>query len=112
MVTNQSRSNGAILLDVGVSYAADLAQVQAVIMQVCQALREDEKWGPKIVNLEWLGVAALGDSAVTVRVKAETKALEHWAFGRAFNERVKLALDAAGIEIPFPQRVIHQASDT
>ena len=54
-----------------------------------------------------MGVIDLADSAVVVRVVAKTGACEHWGSGRELKQRIKEALDNAGVEIPFPQRVIH-----
>ena len=58
----------------------------------------------------WVGVTALGDSAVTVRAQVKVDAGQQWGVQRELNRRFKLAFDAAGIEIPFPQRVVHNKS--
>ena len=56
-----------------------------------------------------LGVQTLADSAVVLRVKAEVAEENIFAAQRMLNRELKLAIDAAGIEIPFPQVVVHQA---
>jgi small-conductance mechanosensitive channel len=52
------------------------------------------------------GVTALADSSVNIRVVIKTTPGDQWAVGRAYNRLVKLRFDAAGIEIPFPQRTV------
>ncbi len=56
------------------------------------------------------GVAALGESSIDIRARIQTAPGMQWAVGRAYNEIVKKRLDAAGIEIPFPNRTLHLAS--
>jgi moderate conductance mechanosensitive channel len=52
-------------------------------------------------------VTELGDSAVTVRTVAKVTPGDQWGVVRELNQRLKVAFDAEGIEIPFPQRVVH-----
>ena len=59
-------------------------------------LEEPEIWG----------VQTLGESSVAIRLVVKTEPGEQWATGRELNGRLKRALDANGIEIPFPQRVV------
>ncbi len=53
-------------------------------------------------TLEILGVDALGDSAVTIRVRFKTQPGEQWRVAREMKRRIKLRFDEVGIEIPFP----------
>jgi small conductance mechanosensitive channel len=58
-----------------------------------------------------VGVTALADSSVNMRVVARTKTEQHYSAERALRKEVKKILDKAGIEIPFPQIVLHHAKD-
>ena len=42
----------------------------------------------------------------------KTAPMQQWAVTGELRKRLKKAFDKAGIEIPFPQRVIHQAAKT
>jgi len=53
-----------------------------------------------------LGVEDLGDSVVTIRLVLKVEPGEQWAVARLARRRIKDALQAAGVEIPFPQRVV------
>ena len=56
---------------------------------------------------EMWGVEQLGDSAITLRLVLKVEPAEQWTTARLMRERIKKALDDAGIEIPFPQQVVH-----
>jgi small conductance mechanosensitive channel len=47
------------------------------------------------------------DSAVIIRCRLKTIALEQFGVRREFLRRLKSAFDANGIEIPFPHRTVY-----
>lgn len=53
----------------------------------------------------------LADSAVTVRMRVKVPAQEQWFVKRRLLSAVKDAFEKAGIEIPYPQRVVHTIAD-
>jgi len=56
-----------------------------------------------------IAVAELADSSVNFVVRMWVKKEDYWAVKFDTTHAIKDAFDQAGIEIPFPQRVIHQA---
>lgn len=52
-----------------------------------------------------LGVHMLGSSDVVIRVISKTINGEQWAVERELRKALKEALDANGIEIPYPHQV-------
>lgn len=56
-----------------------------------------------------VAVSELGESAVTLAVRPWATPEHDWDVYFGALEDAKLALDAAGIERPFPHRIIHQA---
>lgn len=107
-VTNHSRDFAYAVVDIGIGYSANLGRTYEVIQSVGQALREDATEGSKIIgDMEILGVTQLADSAVTVRVRMKVQPMDKWSVRRAILARVKESFEAQGIEIPFPQRVVH-----
>ena len=55
-----------------------------------------------------MGVEDLSDSSVDLKVTAEVHESNIYNARRILNRELKLALDAGGIEIPFPQIVVWQ----
>jgi small conductance mechanosensitive channel len=89
-------------LVVGVAYDADLKQAREVLAGV---LAKDDRVlddpAPKIA------VAELADSSVNFVVRPWVKTEDCWDVYFDLTEAVKVALDEAGIGIPFPQRDVH-----
>ena len=56
----------------------------------------------------FMGVEELADSAVILRVVANVDEPNIYSGRRILLRELKLALDRNGIEIPFPQVVVHQ----
>ena len=107
--SNLSKEFARVNLNIGVSYAADLEKVIKVINKTGETLAEDPEWKDKIVSpIVFLRVEDFADSAVMIKVLGDTKPLQQWAVTGEFRKRIKIAFDKAGIEIPFPQRVVHQ----
>lgn len=53
------------------------------------------------------GVLNFGDSGIRIRVVCKVKPNEQWAAERELRLEIKKAFDEAGIEIPFPRRVVY-----
>ena len=107
-VTNKSRDYAYALIDVGVAYRENLDDVYEVLTRIGSELRSDPMIGPKILqDLQIQGVQELADSAVIVRCRFKTVALEQWQVRRAFLGRVKREFDACGIEIPYPHMTVY-----
>ncbi len=54
-----------------------------------------------------VAVAELADSSVNIVVRPWADAADYWGVFFDFQKNCKEAFDAAGIEIPFPQTVVH-----
>ena len=52
-------------------------------------------------------VSALADSSVNITTRVWVNASDYWGLFFDLTEKVKLAFDAEGISIPFPQRDVH-----
>lgn len=87
---------------VGVSYQADLKRAKEVLLQV---LEEDEAVLKERDRLVF--VDELGSSSVNLGVRCWFKQEDFWQGKWRITEKCKLALDEAGIEIPFNQLDVH-----
>ena len=113
VVPNGSISNGIIVnysveptrrvdLVVGVSYDADLGAVRELLSGLLAAdERIHQDPAPAIL------VAELADSSVNFAVRAWVDAGNYWPVFFDLQERTKLALDEAGISIPYPHTEVH-----
>ena len=102
-ITNYSRHDTRrVDLTIGVSYSSDLKLTKKVIQE---ALEKDERI-LKDHDIT-IGVVALADSSVNFVVRPWCKTADYWDVYFDSNQAIKEALDANGIEIPFPQMDVH-----
>lgn len=110
-VSNMTRGFSRMVVDVGVAYEEPIDRVLDVLRELAAEFAADPGWRDAFSEPpQVLGVEALADSSVNVRVVLATIAGRQWEVGREFRRRVKNRLDAEGITIPFPQRTLHFAS--
>ncbi len=111
IIPNGTLSNGNIInyttegtrrvdLVIGVSYDADIKETKDVLMNVLTShpkVLKDPK--PAVTVLE------LADSSVNFAVRPWCNTEHYWDVYFEVTENVKIALDKAGIEIPYPHSV-------
>ena len=107
-VANYSQLWARAQVDIQVSYESDLREAMKVILQAGQEMWEDPEWGGDELSEppEVKGVQELGESGISIRVRAKTNPSVQWRTERELRLRIKEALDAAGIEMPYPHRKI------
>ena len=54
-----------------------------------------------------VAVSSLGDSAVVLMVRPWCRTTDYWPLKRDLTRRLKEELEAAGCELPYPQRDVH-----
>ena len=109
IVSNLSKNFARVNLDMGISYNTDLEHVIGVINQTGKELAEDPAFRDSIITPpQFLRVNDFADSAVVLKILGDTKPLMQWEVTGELRKRLKIAFDREGIEIPLPQRVIHQ----
>ncbi len=93
-------------LVVGVGYGEDVRVVKEVLLQI---IAEEDRIlkdpAPKVAVLE------LADSSVNFAFRPWVPTTQYWDIYFDIMEKIKLRLDEKGIEIPFPQRVVHHVTD-
>ncbi len=111
-IVNSSKGFAFALVDIGVSYSADLNKVMDVMREVGDEMSKDPAYRSMILEpLEVLGVESFSDSSVTVRCRMKTLGGKQHDVRRAYQLRLKLRFDQEKIEIPFPQRVVYLKKD-
>ena len=89
---------------IGIAYGANIKKAKDILLELCAAderiLKEP---APEVY------VDSLGDSAVNLTLRYWARNELFWPAKFHLIEQSKTCFDEAGIEIPFPQRVIHKA---
>lgn len=102
-ITNYSRhETRRVDMVIGVSYKSDLQKTKRV-------LRETLEKDPRILKDPdiTIGVLTLADSSINFVVRPWCKTEDYWKVYFDSMQAIKEALDANGIEIPFPQMDVH-----
>lgn len=87
---------------IGISYSADISLAKKTVLDVIS--KHDKLIRPEDTAVF---VSATADSAVELCFRCWAKAGDYFSESAAILEDVKLAFDAAGIEIPFSQLDVH-----
>ncbi|WP_235074182.1 mechanosensitive ion channel family protein [Asticcacaulis sp. AC466] len=113
IIHNLTKTFSYYVFDLQVSYESNLDRAMDVMRETGAALQREAEFGDAILEpLEVVGVDNLGDSGVVLKARIKTLPIQQWRIGREFNRRIKLAFDAAGIDIPYPHmRVVMPKTD-
>src|SRR6056297_879178 len=90
-------------IDVGIGYGSNIKKAKDIMLSICaenDTILKDPK--PEVY------VGALADSSVNLTLRFWANNDVFWSAHFHVLEEIKHRFDAEGIEIPFPQRVIHQ----
>ncbi len=108
-IINQTKDFSYPLFNFSVAYKSDIARVIRVLKELGQEFRQMEEYSKFILSdLEVFGLNEFQDSAIVILARFKTTPHEQWMIKRKFNQMVKERFDREGIEIPFPQVVIHE----
>ncbi len=107
-IVNLSHELSIAISNISFEYSADVEFVERIIKENLSKIKEAI---PNIVDGPvYQGVEELADSAVVVRVAAYVQEKHRPEVRRAMNRELKILFDKHGINIPFPQLVIHQSA--
>lgn len=98
-VTNHSRGNMRVLVEIDVAYEEDTYKAMDILKDACiKFSNENENMveGPNVV-----GVSALKDNRVTIKVIGKAKTMTQWECENQLRARLKKALEDADIEIGY-----------
>jgi small conductance mechanosensitive channel len=108
-VSNLTKSYSRVNINIGISYNANIDKVIDVINRTGERLAEDPLFKDSIISPpKFLRVDEFADSSVVVKILGDTRPSKQWEVAGEFRKRIKAEFDREGIEIPFPQRVVHQ----
>ena len=100
-IGNKSQGSSNAVVDIPVAYDEDLDKVMGVIRGVTEELGQDADWQGRLIDAPTvLGVETMTGAVMTIRVLAACAPGQNWAVQREVRQRVKRALDAAGVKAP------------
>ncbi|WP_029933565.1 mechanosensitive ion channel family protein [Thiomicrospira pelophila] len=106
LVNYSARDTRRLDLIFGIDYNSDLRKAKQILQDIVAA---DERVLKEPESL--VVVSELADSSVNFTVRAWVSTDDYWPLKFELLERVKLAFDDQGIEIPFPQMSLHFQQD-
>ncbi|MFC4424806.1 mechanosensitive ion channel family protein [Deinococcus navajonensis] len=107
-VSVSSKDWSRVVATVDVTYNANVNDALRVLEAVSRELSQDDEWKHYFLEEpDVQGVTQLAPDGVTLRALFKVQPKSQFAVGREFNRRIKIAMDQAGIEIPFPQRSLN-----
>lgn len=109
-VSNQTKGHSGININIGIGYNSDLEHVIKVVNKIGEDMMADENWGKLITKApKFLRVNDFADSSIIIKILGETLPTKQWEVAGELRKRIKIAFDKEGIDLPFPQVVVHQA---
>ena len=105
IINHARHRNRRLDLDIGIGYNSDLDVAEKAFLSLCDDPRIHAEPAPIFL------VTGYGDSAINVRLRLWADYDDLFALNWDLNRRLKPVLDSFGIEIPFPQRVVHAVSE-
>ncbi len=107
---NRSRNDSVALCVVAVSYRTDLRELEKMLREKLPELKEAH---PRLYLSvpRYLGVEELADSGINLKFAVDVTEDNFFAGQRMLARDLKILFDENGIEIPFPQVVVHQAEE-
>ncbi|MFA9187663.1 mechanosensitive ion channel family protein [Flavobacterium sp. FBOR7N2.3] len=112
-VSNLSTDFSRINLNIGVGYSTNIEHVITVINKVGNDLANESEWKNFIIKApQFLRIDDFADSSIVIKILGETQPSKQWEITGELRKRIKVAFENEGIEIPFPQLVVHKAIES
>ena len=107
---NRSRNNSVALVVVSVAYSTDLRKLEKLLQENLPKLKQEH---PELYLTapRYLGVDQLADSGINLKFAVDVTESNVFAGQRMLARDLKILFDENGVEIPFPQVVVHKADE-
>lgn len=100
-VTNHSRGNMRFIVDVEIAYEEDIDNAMKVIEEVNKEFEGSHSDITEPIQI--FGVTSLNAYSITIRIIGKSKPLKQWKMENELRKEIKIALEAANINIPYPK---------
>ena len=106
IITNMSKEFNRATIDIGVAYEENIDRVIDVMKDETSKIFKNKMITGLIAEPKVLGIIDLADSAVVIRILADTDIGENWQVEREIRRFMKKRFDKENINIPYPKRVV------
>lgn len=107
-VANKSRDWSRALVEVGITYDADVDKAIDTLEKIGTVLDEDSPFAEDVIEEPVVtGIEGLDESAVRLRIMVKTNPGAEWGVQRYLRHQIRLIFAEQDIEIAFPTRQIH-----
>lgn len=104
IVQNLSKDWSQVDLSITVAPTTDLTVALSVLEATAVDMAKDSHWQQQILEPpDSLGVEAIDSTGITLRLLLKTQPLKQWIVARELRQRLKVALDEAGVRVGVPR---------
>ena len=104
---NRSRNSSLAICEVAVSYETDLRALDKLLQENLPAMYAPHK-DLYLAAPRYLGVTELADSGVNLKFVVDVREEDIFVAQRALTKDIRILFADKGVDIPFPQVVVHQ----
>ena len=104
---NRSRNSSLAICEVAVSYETDLRALDKLLQENLPAMYAPHK-DLYLAAPRYLGVTELADSGVNLKFVVDVREEDIFVAHRALTKDIRILFADKGVDIPFPQVVVHQ----
>jgi small-conductance mechanosensitive channel len=102
-LANRSKDFSYYVVSLPLPYHEDPDRVTEIVRAVGDELQADSRFGPFVLEpIEIMGLDSFDDWAMRLKFRIKTVPLKQWDVGRELRRRLRRALDAAGVNVPYP----------
>ena len=104
---NRSRLSSIAVCDISVAYSTDLKKLEAMLVPALSKMFLENQ-DLYLAEPQYIGVESLEDCGMVLRFTVKTREVTVFAARRRLARDLKILFDKNGIQIPFPQVVVHK----
>ena len=102
-VINYTSESSNLIIDIDVSYEADIKKVKTVLDNLCLKFKENYN----LKEISCLGIQELSDSSIKFRIVVNSEYLNQFSIDRELKKEIVLSFKKNNITIPYKQVVVH-----
>jgi len=112
-LSNLTKDWSATILEIGIAYKENVADVMLLMRQAFDELKNDLKFSEIIIDdFEIMGLDRFDSSSVVIKTRIKTLPGDQWRIKREYQNILKTLFDKENIEIPFPHTTIYWGEKT